>query len=326
MDSPDLDTLLAYFHEKIQLIENLLPLAKFCNNVCDQQTQQIDRITSNGHDSNGQSSTLNDSDMEESIEEETDTNGNKQSLESLADLSSLSEMVLEMKEIIATMNSTIAKGYKEVDEKRDRCLARIDGLREHTAYLQANFPAALKKSSVMNKGTKSTNANQREKFNGKPNGPPPRGGSAARGGRTNGPGSRPGSVNGGRPPTSQPTTAKKQFNALPQPGPSAVKPIGAPRPGGPPRLSQMKSAKKAFPPAINGTAAPVINRPTVSAPPIKVEEAVVQPSPSLPVAEVEVDGVGTLPKRKPKLIVRQNKTSLRNKQRSRTLLPSGQEE
>lgn len=123
MMSCDLDELLSEFNSKIGLVEDLMPLARSCQSAMSQETSgsRFDKW---------------------SLDKKSSGTNGQQDKEML-DLEELTQMVLDMKDIMADSKNKLNNAQMLMDEQESRIKIRIDSLKSHLKYLRSNVPQFL---------------------------------------------------------------------------------------------------------------------------------------------------------------------------------------
>lgn len=124
MDSPDLESLLEHFSDKIETISELVPLARLCNHKKDATGNQASFCRR----------------IQLSTEVIEQTSSEQQSDVVLPDLAALTEMVFEMKEMMCDIKSQLSSQRRGIDKQREQSYLRIAALKEHLKYLKGNLP------------------------------------------------------------------------------------------------------------------------------------------------------------------------------------------
>jgi hypothetical protein len=129
MDSTDFDELINHFDNKIQIIYQLLPLAKIYDNSNDCSRNTVTPFIASHHIINNN----NNSD-----------NYTNQLINNRPDLRALSEMTIEMKTLIENMKSLLKQQKEEIIAQNIKCENELKLIESQCLYINQNIPTFLK--------------------------------------------------------------------------------------------------------------------------------------------------------------------------------------
>ena len=125
MDAPDLSSLLLHFGQKISRIEDLIPWARTCNLLVQQQDARL-------------------SGDEDPVADSTQ----------LPDLRLLSDMILDIQESINEIDDQLDMERERMEKQKIRIQNLVSDLNSHLDYMSSNFPLHFGKSPEKPKNTK----------------------------------------------------------------------------------------------------------------------------------------------------------------------------
>ena len=146
MDSPDLDTLLGYFSDRINLIQDLIPLTRLVEEQIKKEASSTIFFAPTGM-------TITAAPLDTSADgsrTSSDISSSFAQSDVFSDMQSLAKLVVEMQQMVRDINERIEAEKSCLDSQEERIKMRIGGLRAHLKYLKDNFVALKRPAAVAN--------------------------------------------------------------------------------------------------------------------------------------------------------------------------------
>jgi hypothetical protein len=203
MQTNDLLPLLEHFDKKINLINQTIPWARFCNHVIREHEQQM----------------MDTPDANRNVRQKSDT--------AVVDVNALTALVVEMESCLLDIENHLTDKKKKLLEQEQRILVLLEDVAIHLEYLSSNFPIDFGKSpekpkpkygintGINKRHTVATSKNPVNTNRGLPSKPNAAGGNAVKGSTTN---TRPGTTASKVTAVSRPTAPTSTASRAPASG------------------------------------------------------------------------------------------------------------